>query len=177
VSENEEDIEEKYADLTETVDGITSTVGTISETVDSNERRLTEAETRIQQTAEGIELAATKTEVAEAASYAAGLLYDNTFTETDGTYTFVANVHKGTRDVTDQFLPDMFVWYLRTEDGDELYARGVSMTVDEEAAGYHGTVIGGLEETWDGVLVEQDDNYIVTENDLMISTFSEWEVV
>lgn len=177
VSENEEDIEEKYADLTETVDGITSTVGTISETVDSNERRLTAAETRIQQTAEGIELCATKTEVAEAASYAAGLMYDNTFTETDGTYTFVANVHKGTRDVTDQFLPDMFVWYLRTEDGDELYARGVSMTVDEEAAGYHGTVIGGLEETWDGVLVEQNDNYIVTENDLMISTFSEWEVV
>jgi predicted nucleic acid-binding Zn-ribbon protein len=176
VSDNEADIEQKYSTLDQTVDGLTSTVGAISESISDGERRLTAAESAIKQTADGIELCATKTEVQSAAAYAAGLYYDHTYVKNGTQYTFTANVRKGAVDVTDQFIPDMFVWYLRNETGDELFHRGLSVTVDEELAGYHGTLVGGLEETWDGVLCDHNGDYIVTENNVMISTYSEWEV-
>lgn len=160
----------------QTVEENTSTISSLNDTVEDGIRRISEAETAIRQNSEGIELAATKTEVEQAAAYAAGLLYDHTYTETDGVYTFTAYVMKGMKDVTDQFIPDMFVWYLRTETGDQLYSTGTSITIDEELAGYHGTIIGGLEEVWDGVLSDDNDNYITTETGALISMYSEWEV-
>lgn len=160
----------------QTVEENSSTISSLNDTVEDGIRRISEAETAIRQNSEGIELAATKTELEQTAATAAGLIYDHRYTENDGVYTFTAYVMKGMKDVTDQFLPDMFVWYLRTETGDTLYSTGTSITIDEELAGYHGTIIGGLEETWDGVLSDDNGNYIVTENNLMISTYSEWEV-
>ena len=159
--------------VSQAVDANTSSISTLTTATNGLSTRMTQAETDIQQTADALELTATKTEVHNSLA----LNYRHTYELSNGTYTFTAKAYKGSEDVTDQFRPDMFVWYLRTEeDGDAFYANGPVMTIDASNAGLRGSVIGGLEETITGHLVDESGNHMVDENGNRIAVFAVWEV-
>lgn len=90
--------------------------------------------------------------IEEAASDAAGLAYDNSWTLTrtrsgSGVYSFEATARRGGVDITDDLPDEFFTWHLRTEDGtEEFLGNGKTMDVQASSAGYHATVVGGLEE-------------------------------
>lgn len=91
----------------------------------------------------------------------AGVSYDHTFSEGETTYDFRAYAYRGGVDVTDEFDPDCFGWWLRTEDGDEWLGSGVTMGVLKSRAGYRASVVGGLTVTVSATLVDSNGNEIV----------------
>lgn len=104
-------------------------------------------------------------------------IYDHTYTESGGVYTFIAALYRGQEDITAQVDPDRFVWILRTEEGDEFYARGVTMTVAEDLAGFRGSVIGGfIDGAFEAFLVDNDTDYIVTSDGARVVTETVLEV-
>jgi hypothetical protein len=73
-------------------------------------------------------------------------------------------------DVTSDYDPGYFGWWLRTEEGDEWLGDGVTMTVAAADAGYRASVVGALmdymaaqvvDAAGDGI-VDADGNGIVT---------------
>lgn|GEM_PF-4256807 len=104
-----------------------------------------------------------------------GISYDSTFTKAAGTYSFTGYAYKGGVDVSDDYDPDFFVWYLRTETGDSLLGRGRQVSVSEESAGYHGTVVGGLEDVLDCYLVDEEGNRICADDGALLADLI-WEV-
>lgn len=72
--------------------------------------------------------------------------YDHTWHEASGWYRFEATLRRGGVDVTGECDPDRFVWVLRGEDGDRLWARGPSMAVPKSALGVRDTVLGGYDD-------------------------------
>ena len=165
VDGNYSDLTEKHSELSQTLEGISSEVGSLSEAIDGNVSRLSSVETSVEQLSDSIELKASRTEVqesiADAVSVAGGVRYDHTYEQSGETYTFTASASRGNVDITTLIDPDRFVWWVRTEEGDELYARGVTMTVDASALGYRSSIIGGLEEYIDATLVDADGNAII----------------
>ena len=110
------------------------------------------------------------TDIEERIDSAVGLVYDHTYSETNSTYTFTASLYYGGEDVTATADPDRFVWYLRTEAGDTLLGRGVSISVAESVMGYRASILGGydeepLEEIFstdtDDVLVDENNDYLI----------------
>ena len=89
------------------------------------------------------------------------LTYDHSVTESGGTYTFRAYVHKGGMDVTDDYDPGFCGWWLRTEDGDTWLGDGVTMTVAAADAGYRASVVGALMDYMEALVVDADGNGIV----------------
>lgn len=100
----------------------------------------------------------------EVASMASQLQYDHTYTYNSSTetYTFTASVYKSGVDVTNQFGDEFFVWYLKTEQDTTLLGHGKTMTVQASAALYTGTVIGGLEDSVDYMIIDSFDFGIQT---------------
>ncbi len=74
------------------------------------------------------------------------LEYDYSATWADDEVTFEARLTQGGEDVTSEADDDRFVWYLATEDGTELWGRGVTITIPLSVAGYRTSVIGGYED-------------------------------
>ena len=89
------------------------------------------------------------------------VVYDHTYATTPTGYAFTATLTRSGTDITASVDPERFVWWLRTESGDTLWARGPTATIPMAQAGYRATVIGGFEEIslWD--IVDDADNPIV----------------
>ncbi len=104
-----------------------------------------------------------------------GVRYDSTWTKSGGTYAFVGYAYKGGVDVSADYPPDFFVWYLRNEGGETLLGRGRTCSVAQALAGYHGTVVGGLEDSLDCYLVDDSDNRLVTDDGAFVADLI-WEV-
>ena len=109
--------------------------------------------------------------LSEEISDAVGVTYDHTFTKSNGVYTFTASLTKCGTDVTASYDPDFFVWYLRTETGDSLWARGVTMTIDESYAGYRASIVGGIEEVLEFDLVTSAGDGVVDSAGNQIATY------
>ena len=104
------------------------------------------------------------------------LYYDHTYTEENDTYTFTAYLYRGKQDVTSLVDPDHFVWFLRTEDGDEFYGSGRTITVTEAELGYRASVIGGYNEVMEANIVTSDGDYEATSAGDRIITYAIGEV-
>lgn len=162
--------------LEQTLDGFERTVGTIQSWGDEG-GRLTSAETKILQHDKDISLRATKTEVegAQAAAdgamqqaqkaldAASGLVYDHTYVHEGDLYTFTATLHMGGIDITDEVDPNLFVWFLKNEDGEDILGRGRTWTISGEDVGYRGVIIGGYDEYGDYALVDDYGWALVTD--------------
>jgi hypothetical protein len=162
--------------LEQTVEGLDSTVKTV-EAWGEDGGRLKVAESKIQQHDEAISLRATKTEVegAQAAAdsameeaqrafdAASGLIYDHTYTHENDVYTFTASLHKGGVDITDEVDPNLFVWFLKNEDGEDVLGRGKTWTISGDDVGYRGVIIGGYDEYGDYALVDEYGWTLVTD--------------
>lgn len=98
--------------------------------------------------------------------------YNHTYIESNGVYTFTATLSYGETDITSTVDPNRFMWFLRTETGDELYARGVTMTINETQAGFRGSVIGGFEDGDLEVLVVGSDGSFIIGSDGAVITAS-----
>lgn len=109
---------------------------------------------------------------------ASGLTYDHTYAKVDTTYVFAARLTKGGQDVTAEYDRDRFVWYLRNEDGDVLWARGPTMAIDEADVDYRTSIIGGFEDEgamMDTRLVDHSGNPIVTSDGEPVIARTIWE--
>jgi hypothetical protein len=162
--------------LEQTVEGLDSTVKTV-EAWGEDGGRLKVAESKIQQHDEAISLRATKTEVegAQAAAdsameeaqrafdAASGLIYDHTYTHEGDMYTFTASLHKGGVDITDEVDPNLFVWFLKNEEGEDVLGRGKTWTISGDDVGYRGVIIGGYDEYGDYALVDEYGFSLVTD--------------
>ena len=104
------------------------------------------------------------------------LMYDHTFSKTNGIYTFIAHLYYGNTDVTTQVDPDCFSWTLRSESGDTFLGTGLSMTVAETLAGYRASVRGEYHSVVDGDLVDANENKIVDASGDVVAVHSIWEV-
>lgn len=104
------------------------------------------------------------------------LMYDHTFSKTNGIYTFIAHLYYGNTDVTTQVDPDCFSWTLRSESGDTFLGTGLSMTVAETLAGYRASVRGEYHSVVDGDLVDANENKIIDASGDVVAVHSIWEV-
>lgn len=120
----------------------------------------------------------TVAQVAKAIEAAGDLIYDHTYAKVGSSYVFTASLRRNGEDVTDQYDPDRFVWYLRDEGGDTLLARGVTMTVDEADVDLRTSVIGGFEDDGafvDTRLVDDGGRALVTDEDVALVARIIWE--
>lgn len=121
---------------------------------------------------------ATTEQVGQAIADAGDLIYDHTYTKGGATYTFVASLRMNGEDVTDRYDPDRFVWWLRGEGGDVLWARGPTMTVSEADVDYRTSVVGGFEDEGafaDARLVDAGGTWLVASDGAMLTARMIWE--
>lgn len=84
-----------------------------------------------------------------------GIFYNCDYVDNgDGTTTINAHVYLNRNDSTETFDPEYFLWYKKTEDGEEYLGYGYSITVQNDTFGYGGVVVG--------VFLMLDDAYPVT---------------
>lgn len=84
-----------------------------------------------------------------------GIFYNCDYTDNgDGTTTINAHVYLNRNDSTSTFDPEYFLWYKKTEDGQEYIGSGYTITVENDTFGYGGEVVG--------VFLMLDDAYPVT---------------
>jgi len=102
--------------------------------------------------------------VGDAIDDASDLVYDHEWTLSDGTYVFTASLRKAGVSVASDYAPECFVWYLRGEDGDELWSRGLTASIPESAAGLRSNVLGGFYVAEFKILVDEGGNALVDEN-------------
>jgi len=101
--------------------------------------------------------------------------YDMTWVKADGTYTFTGYAFKGGIDVSSLYDPEFFVWLLRNESGETPLGTGRTCTVDQSLAGYHGTVVGGLEDSITRYLADEGGDRIACEDGALLADLI-WEV-
>ena len=99
------------------------------------------------------------------------LTYDHSFTDDGTNYRFEATLLRGGTDITADVNPNQFVWYLRNESGDVLWARGPTMTIPIAQAGYRASVVGGFEEVELVALADSGGNGIVDADGNQIMTY------
>ena len=96
--------------------------------------------------------AATAKETAEAI-----LIYDHDYTLTTDEGRLVAEFHarlyRGGVDIHTHYPPELFTWYLKTEDGTIYLGDGYSITVNTSACGYGAEIIGKFTDTEDSELL------------------------
>ena len=102
--------------------------------------------------------------------------YDHEYSYASGTYTFTAKAYRGYDEISAQYDPDFFVWYLRTETGDTFLGSGYTMQISAEQAGYRGSIIGGMEDVLIVELVDDQDATITDSSGNSIMTHAIWEV-
>ena len=90
------------------------------------------------------------------------LIYDHDYTlETVGGHliaTFHAHLYQGGVDIHTSFEPEMFTWYMKTEDGTEYLGNGYSVEVDTTTCGYGAEVIGKFTTTDDAEALATDNS-------------------
>lgn len=90
------------------------------------------------------------------------LIYDHDYTlETVGGHliaTFHAHLYQGGVDIHTSFEPEMFTWYMKTEDGTEYLGNGHSVEVDTTTCGYGAEVIGKFTTTDDVEALTTDNS-------------------
>ena len=100
---------------------------------------------------------------AQAAAEAASVLvYDHEYSLDDGIYTFTAHVTKAGEDVTHEYPEELFVWTLKTEQGERDLGTGYSIQVPSSMAEYRATVIGQLADYAVYDIADHLGNVIVT---------------
>jgi hypothetical protein len=169
-------VSQSESSITQLADSITSLVSNgETYTAPDGTTKTNSLHTAIEQNASAIALKAdasttyTKEAVNNLVDESSDLAYDHSWSLSNGTYTFTATLRKAGEDVSSLYASECFVWYLRGEDGDRLWARGPTMTIPASAAGMRGSVLGGFyEATFKGVvtsggtqLVDSNGNEIV----------------
>ena len=90
------------------------------------------------------------------------LIYDHDYTlETVGGHliaTFHAYLYQGGVDIHTSFEPEMFTWYMKTEDGTEYLGNGYSVEIDTTTCGYGAEVIGKFTTTDDTEALATDNS-------------------
>ena len=90
------------------------------------------------------------------------LIYDHDYTlETVGGHliaAFHAHLYQGGVDIHTSFEPEMFTWYMKTEDGTEYLGNGYSVEVDTTTCGYGAEVIGKFTTTDDAEALATDNS-------------------
>lgn len=90
------------------------------------------------------------------------LIYDHDYTlETVSGHliaTFHAHLYQGGVDIHTSFEPEMFTWYMKTEDGTEYLGDGYSVEIDTTTCGYGAEVIGKFTTTDDAEALATDNS-------------------
>lgn len=90
------------------------------------------------------------------------LIYDHDYTlETVSGHliaTFHAHLYQGGVDIHTSFEPEMFTWYMKTEDGTEYLGNGYSVEIDTTTCGYGAEVIGKFTTTDDAEALATDNS-------------------
>ena len=101
--------------------------------------------------------------------------YDMTWAKADGTYTFTGYAFKGGIDVSALYDPEFFTWLLRNESGETPLGTGRTCTVAQSLAGYHGTVVGGLEDEITRYLADEGGDRLACEDGRFVADMK-WRV-
>lgn len=99
-------------------------------------RRLEEYAAQFQSSFESVQTALGKT-----------LIYDHTYSVSNGTASFTAYLYRGGVDVKSQFDASQFTWYYKTEDTETYLGSGYTMSVSLDLMGYGGEIIGRFSTT------------------------------
>lgn len=102
--------------------------------------------------------------VTEVITNAAAVIYDHTYIMDGTSATFTAVVREGKNEITRDYPPECYTWYLKTEDGTEYLGSGYTMTVDTANCGYGAEVVGKFTETFDDPLLDSSGNELETED-------------
>ena len=90
------------------------------------------------------------------------LIYDHDYTlETVSGHliaTFTAHLYQGGVDIHTTFDPEMFTWYLKTEDGTSYLGDGYTISIDTTTCGYGAEVIGKFTTTDDAEALATDES-------------------
>ena len=133
-------------------------------------RRVANKATTTAETAEETATEAQTTAVDAKETAEAILIYDHTYSLRTDSETghliadFMAYLYQGGVDIKTKYDPELFTWYLKTEDGTEYIGNGYTCTVDTTACGYGAEVIGKFTETEDAEVLDSVGNTL-TDND------------
>lgn len=98
------------------------------------------------------------------------LIYDHDYTIDGNVANFTAHLYQGDTDVTNQYDPEQFSWYYKTEDNESSYlGSGYTCPVNLSDMGYGGHIIGSFVKSEDSELLTEDDDTITTSDDLPIT--------
>lgn len=96
------------------------------------------------------------------------LIYDHDYTlETVSGHliaTFTAHLYQGGIDIHTMFDPQMFTWYLKTEDGTSYLGDGYTISIDTTTCGYGAEVIGKFTTTDDAEALATDGSNLTNSN-------------
>lgn len=121
-------------------DGMQTDIATAKQSIQTLNTRVGTVETGIDGLR--VDLSQTQTELHGVSD--GSLLFQTPFSwsEDRQTASFRAVVYRAGQDVTEGYPAKWFKWFLRTEDGEDIFAVGKTATVRKSQLGYGGTVIG-----------------------------------
>lgn len=92
------------------------------------------------------------------------LVYDNSYTIANDIASFTAYLYQGGVDIKNSYSSELFVWYLKTEEGISYLGSGYTMDVSIADCGYGAEVIGRFNQTDNSQALNEDgDNYTSTD--------------
>ncbi len=96
------------------------------------------------------------------------LVYDHTYelNQAKTVATFTAYLYRGGIDVKEYFDPELFTWYLKTEDNEEpsFIGYGYTCTVNIASCDYGAEVVGYFTNTGDALALSSDDSNLTNQN-------------
>ena len=98
------------------------------------------------------------------------LIYDHDYTYSGTDVSFIAHLYKGIEEVTSNYPPECFTWYLKSESGIEYLNSGYTITLSETLFDYRATVVGRFENEVEYALIDSEDYRILDSNGNQIIT-------